>query len=220
MEKALKFEKSCGRMTHTFRRGFLKKPLRIKNDRIKAQRSGFDSERKNRGNGYEAVGLRQRLTSGCGTERAHSDARPGVAQLVARLLWEQDAAGSNPVTRTKKEESPPGGSSFFIERRLRTCGIPFLIAVRPCRRLRGTAAGSNPVTRDPIRRMMVPFVQSADRFSMIFMITTIRFRDIETISNKKRILFTEKIEIYIVFVVFLLYDVLNEPEEDTNDYIY
>ena len=24
----------------------------------------------------------------------------GVAQLVARLLWEQDAAGSNPVTRT------------------------------------------------------------------------------------------------------------------------
>ncbi len=68
--------------------------------------------------------------------------------------------------------------------------------------------------------MMVPFVQSADRFSMISMITTIRFRDIETISNKKRILFTEKIEIYIVFVVFLLYDVLNEPEEDTIDYIY
>ena len=25
----------------------------------------------------------------------------GVAQLVARLLWEQDAAGSNPVTPTK-----------------------------------------------------------------------------------------------------------------------
>ena len=28
---------------------------------------------------------------------------PGVAQLVARLLWEQDAAGSNPVTRTSSE---------------------------------------------------------------------------------------------------------------------
>ena len=27
---------------------------------------------------------------------------PGVAQLVARLLWEQDAAGSNPVTRTSR----------------------------------------------------------------------------------------------------------------------
>lgn len=25
---------------------------------------------------------------------------PGVAQLVARVLWEHDAAGSNPVTRT------------------------------------------------------------------------------------------------------------------------
>ena len=28
---------------------------------------------------------------------------PGVAQMVARLLWEQDAAGSNPVTRTMGE---------------------------------------------------------------------------------------------------------------------
>ena len=26
---------------------------------------------------------------------------PGVAQLVARVLWEHQAAGSNPVTRTK-----------------------------------------------------------------------------------------------------------------------
>ena len=25
---------------------------------------------------------------------------PGVAQLVARVLWEHEAAGSNPVTRT------------------------------------------------------------------------------------------------------------------------
>ena len=30
---------------------------------------------------------------------------PGVAQLVARLLWEQDVAGSNPVTPTKNEYS-------------------------------------------------------------------------------------------------------------------
>ena len=29
----------------------------------------------------------------------------GVAQLVARLLWEQDAAGSNPVTRTNLPRS-------------------------------------------------------------------------------------------------------------------
>ena len=35
--------------------------------------------------------------SGC---VCYNNADPGVAQLVARLLWEQDAAGSNPVTRT------------------------------------------------------------------------------------------------------------------------
>ncbi len=27
---------------------------------------------------------------------------PGVAQLVARVVWDHQAAGSNPVTRTKK----------------------------------------------------------------------------------------------------------------------
>ena len=26
---------------------------------------------------------------------------PGVAQLVARVVWDHEAAGSNPVTRTK-----------------------------------------------------------------------------------------------------------------------
>ena len=37
-----------------------------------------------------------------GRQMGHSTVLyPGVAQLVARLLWEQDAAGSNPVTRTK-----------------------------------------------------------------------------------------------------------------------
>ena len=42
---------------------------------------------------------------------------PGVAQLVARLLWEQDAAGSNPVTRTtflRKTACLGGFSSFFV----------------------------------------------------------------------------------------------------------
>ena len=42
---------------------------------------------------------------------------PGVAQLVARLLWEQDAAGSNPVTRTKFRRKAAylfGFSAFFV----------------------------------------------------------------------------------------------------------
>jgi hypothetical protein len=34
----------------------------------------------------------------------------GVAQLVARLLWEQDVAGSNPVTSTKQRRARYGGS--------------------------------------------------------------------------------------------------------------
>ena len=116
------------------------------NNQNEAQQSGFVLERRN--GGADA----QTADNGKADIRRRSGAspfrrRPGVAQLVARLLWEQDAAGSNPVTRTKKEESPLGGSSFFIERQSRTCGIPFQIAARLCRRLRGTAAGSNPVTR-------------------------------------------------------------------------
>ncbi len=38
---------------------------------------------------------------------------PGVAQLVARQFWELDAAGSNPVTRTKNPRSSERG--FFIQ---------------------------------------------------------------------------------------------------------
>ena len=30
---------------------------------------------------------------------------PGVAQLVARVVWDHQAAGSNPVTRTKNRGS-------------------------------------------------------------------------------------------------------------------
>ena len=39
---------------------------------------------------------------------------PGVAQLVARMVRDHEAVGSNPATRTKKEEKPFGFSSFFI----------------------------------------------------------------------------------------------------------
>ena len=40
----------------------------------------------------------------------------GVAQLVARLLWEQDAAGSSPVTPTKKDSWCFSISCLFIFR--------------------------------------------------------------------------------------------------------
>ena len=53
-----------------------------------------------------------------GRQMGHSTVLyPGVAQLVARLLWEQDAAGSNPVTRTtflRKAACLGGFSSFFV----------------------------------------------------------------------------------------------------------
>ena len=43
----------------------------------------------------------------------------GVAQLVARLVWDQDAAGSNPVTPTIKKQSTFVGC-FCIIKRIRT----------------------------------------------------------------------------------------------------
>ena len=48
---------------------------------------------------------------------------PGVAQLVARLLWEQDAAGSNPVTRTKNAVPHKGVLRFCFAWSVRFFGI-------------------------------------------------------------------------------------------------
>ena len=47
----------------------------------------------------------------------------GVAQLVARLLWEQDAAGSSPVTSTMQGvligfQFPIRTSCFFIPKQM------------------------------------------------------------------------------------------------------
>ena len=38
----------------------------------------------------------------------------GVAQLVARLLWEQDVGGSNPFTPTKKSQESAFLRLFFV----------------------------------------------------------------------------------------------------------
>ena len=37
-----------------------------------------------------------------------------VAQMVARLLWEQDVAGSNPVIPTKKQKRLYGAFVFLL----------------------------------------------------------------------------------------------------------
>ncbi len=39
---------------------------------------------------------------------------PGVAQLVARLVWDQDAGGSNPSTRTITGTLMISQRSFFV----------------------------------------------------------------------------------------------------------
>ena len=58
---------------------------------------------------------------------------PGVAQLVARVVWDHQAAGSNPVTRTKN----PLGSMiledfyyFFVY-----CGAIFTCIQCACRKV-------------------------------------------------------------------------------------
>ena len=43
-----------------------------------------------------------------------AEAYPGVAQLVARLLWEQDAVGSNPATRTIIRQNLVVLADFFL----------------------------------------------------------------------------------------------------------
>ena len=44
---------------------------------------------------------------------AEKNIDPGVAQLVARVVWDHQAAGSNPVTRTKIKGDPAGASLDF-----------------------------------------------------------------------------------------------------------
>ena len=59
------------------------------------QETGFDQRIDHRQENFESRRIRAIIVT---------TKYPGVAQLVARLLWEQDAAGSNPVTRTKNRQ--------------------------------------------------------------------------------------------------------------------
>ena len=49
---------------------------------------------------------------GSSAYRAGKQEYPGVAQLVARVVWDHEAAGSNPVTRTMKKEGTVGSPLF------------------------------------------------------------------------------------------------------------
>ena len=74
------------------------------------QETGFDQRIDHRQENFESRGIRAIIMT---------IKYPGVAQLVARLLWEQDAAGSNPVTRTMRSvligsEYPVTGTPHFL----------------------------------------------------------------------------------------------------------
>ena len=74
-------------------------------------------------------------------------AYPGVAQLVARLVRDQEAVGSNPVTRTKNGRVTFVALPFFILNKDEPTASSFQSsAVRSYLRSCMTV-GSNPVTR-------------------------------------------------------------------------
>ena len=82
----------------------------------------------------------------CYDNRALKSTYPGVAQMVARLNGVQEAAGSNPVTRTKKRQTLLR-LSFFA---LGTCSLN----QRPL----GAAGASNPPLRTADARVGCPLV--------------------------------------------------------------
>ena len=53
-------------------------------------------------------------TTGLLLQNKISYSSPGVAQLVARVVWDHQAAGSNPVTRTKTPLKPLVSGEFFL----------------------------------------------------------------------------------------------------------
>ena len=52
-------------------------------------------------NSTQKLHLTTALTTDSEISRNRKSKYPGVAQLVARVVWDHQAAGSNPVTRTK-----------------------------------------------------------------------------------------------------------------------
>ena len=74
--------------------------------------------------------------------RRHSLSYRGVAQLVARLLWEQEARGSSPRTPTTSEQSPLSSvSAVSLRLSAKTAPAPLLL-LPPHDPLRWARAGT------------------------------------------------------------------------------
>ena len=69
---------------------------------------------------------------------------PGVAQLVERVVWDHEAAGSRPVTRTTSEQSPLCSDVFLCLWQKKTSSARSLA---PPFQLRPTSLGSQLVCR-------------------------------------------------------------------------
>ena len=82
---------------------------------------------------------------------------PGVAQLVARLVRDQEAVGSNPATRTKKVTV----FAYFLQKPQLFCYIHSAdFSVSPVTTVCTTVASPLPDRRFPIRK--APFVQNGE----------------------------------------------------------
>src|SRR5437867_4396424 len=84
--------------------------------RTSASVAARSSERELTSSGYDrsgAAGFDPRCAE-ANRPHARIDGRRGVAQLVARLLWEQEVAGAGPATPTVRAKSPNYADVFSV----------------------------------------------------------------------------------------------------------
>ena len=74
----------------------------------------LDTLRKTRFSCFRKIPAKVVHTTGLLLQHKISYLFPGVAQLVARVVWDHQAAGSNPVTRTKNPLKPLVSEDFLL----------------------------------------------------------------------------------------------------------